>query len=115
MDGYWQDIGNLDQYRQANIDALEENVRLNIRGIRLRGNVWLGEGVELDDLEQVEGPAYIGNNCRVAPSASVGAHTVLSNSVTPRERARVERSVVDASTHIGRSSIVEGAILGRSC
>ena len=23
MDGYWQDIGNLDQYRQANFDALE--------------------------------------------------------------------------------------------
>ena len=24
MDGYWQDIGNLDQYRQANFDALDE-------------------------------------------------------------------------------------------
>ncbi len=28
-DGYWQDIGNLDQYRQANFDALDEKVRLN--------------------------------------------------------------------------------------
>src|SRR5439155_933235 len=46
MDGYWQDIGNLDQYRQANVDALEERVRLHIPGIRLRGNIWLGEGVE---------------------------------------------------------------------
>ena len=25
-DGYWQDIGNLDQYRQANFDALDEKV-----------------------------------------------------------------------------------------
>jgi mannose-1-phosphate guanylyltransferase/phosphomannomutase len=115
MDGYWQDIGNLDQYRQANFDALEENVRLNIPGIRLRGNIWLGEGVEIDDLDQVEGPAYIGNYCRVGENASVGAHTVLSNSVTLRERSRVERSVVDAATHIGRSAIVEGAIVGRSC
>src|SRR5919198_6705116 len=32
MDGYWQDIGNLDQYRQANIDALDERVRLNVTG-----------------------------------------------------------------------------------
>ena len=24
MDGYWQDIGNLDQFRQANFDALDE-------------------------------------------------------------------------------------------
>ncbi len=115
MDGYWQDIGNLDQYRQANFDALEENVHLNIPGIRLRGNIWLGEGVELDDLDQVEGPAFLGNYCRVAPSASVGAHTVLSNSVTLRERSRVTRSVIDAGTHIGRASLLEGAILGRSC
>ena len=115
MDGYWQDIGNLDQFRQANLDALEQRVQLDITGIRIRGNVWLGEGVEVDDLDQIEGPAYIGNYCRIAPSAVVGAHTVLSNSVTLRERARVERSVVDASTHIGRACVIEGAILGRSC
>jgi mannose-1-phosphate guanylyltransferase/phosphomannomutase len=115
MDGYWQDIGNLDQFRQANFDALEENVRLNVPGIRIRGNVWLGEGVEIPDLEQIEGPAYIGNYCRIAPGATVGAHSVLSNSVTLRERTRTTRSVIDASTHIGRSSLIEGAVIGRSC
>src|SRR5947208_15782582 len=60
FDGYWQDIGNLDQYRQANFDALEERVQLNIGGIRIRGNVWLGDGVDLDDLDAIEGPAYPG-------------------------------------------------------
>ena len=73
LDGYWQDIGNLDQYRQANFDALDERVQLDIAGIRLRGNIWLGEGVEVDDLDAIEGPAYLGNYCRVAPDASVGA------------------------------------------
>ena len=53
MDGYWQDIGNLEQYRQANFDALDEKVRLSIGGMRLRGNVWLGEGVEIDDVEEI--------------------------------------------------------------
>ncbi len=115
MDGYWQDVGDLDQYRQANFDALEQNVQLTIPGIRIRGNVWLGEGVEIGDLDQVEGPAYIGNYCRIAPGATVGSHSVLSNSVTLRERTRTTRSVIDASTHIGRSSLIEGAIVGRSC
>ena len=115
MEGYWQDIGNLDQYRQANFDALDEHVRLTIPGIRLRGNIWLGEGVELDDLEQIEGPALVSNYCRVAADARVGAYTVLSASVTLRERARTERSVIDASTHIGQGALVEGAIVGRSC
>jgi len=114
-EGYWQDIGNLDQYRQANFDALDERVQLEIPGIRLRGNIWVGEGVELDDLEEIEGPAFIGNYCRVSPEASVGAYTVLAANVTLRERARTARSVIDASTHIGRNAIVEGAVLGRAC
>ena len=115
MNGYWHDIGNLDQFRQANFDALDEHVRLNVPGIRIRGNVWLGEGLEIPDLEQIEGPAYIGNYCRIAPGATVGAYSVLSNSVTLRERTRTTRSVIDASTHIGRSSLIEGAVIGRSC
>jgi mannose-1-phosphate guanylyltransferase / phosphomannomutase len=115
MDGYWQDIGNLDQYRQANFDALDEHVRLNVPGIRLRGNIWVGEGVELADLDKVERPAFIGNYSRVAPDAVVGEYSVLGSSVTLREGARTTRSVVDSSSHIGRSALVEGAILGRSC
>ncbi len=114
-EGYWQDIGNLDQFRQANFDALDEHVALNVPGIKLRGNVWVGEGVELADLDAVEGPAFIGNYCRIAPQASVGPYSVLSPSVTLRDHARTTRSVIDSSTYIGRSALVEGAIVGKSC
>ena len=114
-EGYWQDIGNLDQYRQANFDALDRRVKLEIQGVRLRGNIWVGEGVELADLESVEGPAYLGNYCRIGPRASVGPYSVLSTSVTLRDNARTTRSVVDASTYIGRSALLEGAIVGKSC
>src|SRR6476619_1483077 len=115
MDGYWQDIGNLDQFRQANYDALDGAVGLNIPGIRLRGKVWLGEGVELDDLEQIEAPAFIGNYARIGPGATVAPYSVLGASVTLREQARTSRSVVDSSTYIGRSAVLEGAVVGRSC
>ena len=40
---------------------------------------------------------------------------MLSTSVTLRERARVSRSIIDASTYLGRSVVVEGAVVGRSC
>ena len=42
LDGYLQDIGNLDQYRQANLDALDGKVQLKIPGIRLRGDICIG-------------------------------------------------------------------------
>jgi mannose-1-phosphate guanylyltransferase / phosphomannomutase len=114
-EGYWQDIGNLDQYRQANFDALDEKVRLDISGLRIRGDVWIGEGVEIDDVEGVEGPAFVGNYCTVSPEASVGPYTVLGPGTTLRERSRISRTVIDASTYVGRSAVIEGAVVGRNC
>jgi mannose-1-phosphate guanylyltransferase/phosphomannomutase len=113
-EGYWQDIGNLDQYRQANFDALDGRVELSIPGIRLRGNVWVGDGVQVD-LEGIEGPAFVGNYSRVSFDATVGPYAVLGANVTLREGARVERSVLDAATYVGRSALIEGAIVGRAC
>ena len=68
LEGYWQDVGSLDQYHQANVDALEERVNLSIPGLRIRGNVWIGDGVDLDDLEMasIDAPAFVGNYCRTA-------------------------------------------------
>src|SRR5205823_3446713 len=43
FDEYWQDNGNLDQFRQANFDALDEAVSLHVNGTRLRGTAWPGE------------------------------------------------------------------------
>ncbi len=115
MEGYWQDIGNLDQYRQANFDALDEKVRLNVDGLRLRGNVWIGEGTDIHNVEEIEGPAFVGNNCQIARDASIGPYTILSQGVTLRERARTTRTVIDSATYVGRSALLEGAIVGRSC
>jgi mannose-1-phosphate guanylyltransferase/phosphomannomutase len=115
LDGYWQDVGTLEQFRQASFDALDGAVQLDIPGLRLRGNVWVSEEVDIDRLEPRVGPAFIGVNSRVADGASIGSYTVLSRGVTVREGARVSRSVVDAGTYLGRSAVVEGSIIGRSC
>ena len=47
VDGYWQDIGDLGQYAQANYDALDGLVQLNVPGLQLRGNIWLSERAEV--------------------------------------------------------------------
>jgi len=115
VDGYWQDIGDLGQYAQANYDALDGLVQLNVPGLQLRGNIWLSERAEVADVDALEGPAFVGNYCRIADGATVGPYSVLAPNVTLRERARTTRSIIDVSTHIGRNTLVEGAIIGRAC
>jgi len=110
---YWQDIGNLDQYRQANVDALEGTVSLEIPGIRLRDNVYLGDGVQLLDLSQIQGPAFIGNFCKIEEGARIEAYSVLGSNTVVKEGATIARSVLDAGSYVGRSARVEGAIVGK--
>lgn len=113
-EGYWQDIGNLEQYLQANRDALDGKVKLQIPGVRLRGNVWVGQGVSMDSLANVQGPAVVGNYCKIDPSAYIGEHTVLGNNAVLKAGAQVADSVVGENCYLAAGTRVRGAILGNS-
>jgi mannose-1-phosphate guanylyltransferase/phosphomannomutase len=114
-DGYWQDIGNLIQYQEANRDALDGKVALELPGVRLRENVWVGEGTLVEQVEQIEGPAVIGNYCAIDESATIGRYTVLGNNVIVKEFCETEFSVVDANTYLGPRTQVRGALIGKNC
>ena len=112
-EGYWQDVGTLEQYRQANDDALDGKVALDIPGIRLRENVYLGDGVQLPELGQIEGPAYIGNFSRIDAGARIESYSVLGNNVVVKDGATTHRSVIDSGGYIGPGARIEGAVLGK--
>ena len=58
--------------------------------MRLRENVWVGEGTLVEQVEQIEGPAVIGNYCAIDESASIGRYTVLGNNVIVKEFCETE-------------------------
>ena len=115
IDSYWEDVGTLDAYLRAHHDILDGLVAVEIDGFRMRENVWLGEGADVDPDATVDGPAIIGPNCRIEPGAYVGQHSVLGGDVVVKHDAQVVRSVVHEHTYIGASARVRGAVVGRAC
>jgi mannose-1-phosphate guanylyltransferase/phosphomannomutase len=113
-DGYWQDIGSLEQYLQANRDALDGKVRLTPPGVRLRGNIWVEHSASLDSLDSVEGPAVIGANVRLDPGARILSHVVLGDNVVVRAGAQVGGSVLGENVYLAPGAVVTGAILGNA-
>lgn len=114
QDRYWQDIGTLEQYLQANRDALDGKVRLRLPGVKLRGNVWVGEGVSIDSLDHVRGPALIGNYVRVEPGVELGPYAVLGNNVVVKTGAGIASSVLGDGCYVAGGARVTGAVLGVS-
>ena len=112
---YWQDIGTIEQFRQANQDVLDGLVEVDVPGVRLKENIWLGEGVTLPSVDVIEGPAFLGAYTTVEEGATVGPYAVLGSNVTVKAGASVQRSVIDGGTHIGASAVVRGSTVGRNC
>jgi mannose-1-phosphate guanylyltransferase/mannose-1-phosphate guanylyltransferase/phosphomannomutase len=86
IDAYWNDIGNLEELRQGNLDALYGEVQVDpgapevADGVRsgsplgdaeVSGAVLVGNGVEIGAGVRLEGPVIVGDNCRLGEGACV--------------------------------------------
>jgi len=112
--GYWQDIGSLPQFLDANRDLLDGRVAAEIDGIELEGRIFVGQTTNLDSLDVVSGPAFIGNYAKVDPRARIRPYSVLGSNVVVKGYAETRHSVIDANTYIGASSKVYGSIVGKN-
>lgn len=115
LDGYWEDVGNLEAYLGAHKDILDGKVKVHIPGFELSPGVWLGEGVEVHPNARIAGPAVVGDNCRIEQGAVIGEYTVLGSNVRVRQDARLERSVIHDNTYLGEAVRLRGTVTGRSC
>ena len=108
---YWSDIGNLQQYLQANYDALAGRVRLEIPGREIEPGIWIGEGCHIDPNARLVAPLVLGPSVIVEADATVGADTVLGGSTIVARHARIARTVAWADCYFGESSDAGGCTI----
>ncbi len=101
IDAYWNDIGNLEELRQGNVDALRGAVAVEHGVPALAGDVWtasrlegaevegpalIGAGVEIGRGARIIGPAVIGDECQIGAGSYVGRRAILlSGAQVPAE------------------------------
>ncbi|HWI50944.1 MAG TPA: NDP-sugar synthase, partial [Symbiobacteriaceae bacterium] len=90
-DGYWCDIGDAAAYLQANLDLLQGRLRFSPPGRQVVPGVWVAGEAPPGLL--VDGPALIGENCRLAPGTRLEAGAVLGPETVTGAGAVLRRSV----------------------
>ncbi|MDQ3927027.1 MAG: NDP-sugar synthase [Actinomycetota bacterium] len=115
MEGYWEDIGNIEQYMGAQRDVLDGKVQgIQLPGERLGEGVYVGRDTRVDE-DQLEGPVLLGDNVKVSPGARLGPYSVLAPNTSVGAGASVARSTVAEGTSIGEEADLDGALIGRAC
>jgi len=100
IEAYWNDIGNLDELRQGNLDALHGEVRVepgapevaegiraasSLDGVEVEGPALIGAGVEIGAGVRIQGPAIVGDGCRIGAGAWVRDSILLAGAELPAE------------------------------
>jgi mannose-1-phosphate guanylyltransferase len=98
IDAYWNDIGNLDELRQGNLDALHGAVAVEVdvpqvadgvraasplEGAEVTGPTLIGADVEIGEGVRIEGPTVVGDRCRIGDGAHVRDAIVLEGAELP--------------------------------
>lgn len=112
-DGYWCDVGTLEQYQEAHHDLMNGKVDLQLPGTVLRREIYVGKGTRIHPGAQLEPPLVIGKNCRIREDARLLEGTVIGDNCIVEEGATLHRDVIWGDTFIGRNVHSQGAILGR--
>jgi mannose-1-phosphate guanylyltransferase/phosphomannomutase len=133
IDAYWTDIGNLEQYQQANYDALEGKVKLELPGEEIRPGVRAGEGHRIHPEATIEGPVILGRDVRIAAGASISGPSVIGDRAIVERGATVCRTVAWEDVYVGeeaslsdctvadrntvekRATVHENTVIGRGC
>ena len=134
--GYWADIGNLDQYRLAHQDVFAGKVEVNIPGTRqnkVGKEIWAGEQTpHRPDPPNCPARWSWATNCNVGKNAKitnsvlgdgcqVEEGAVLTNAILWRNvsigaEAEVRECVISSGTDVHeKADIFEGAIISDNC
>ncbi len=77
LPGYWTDLGDILQYRNAHFDALQGKLRIDLPAVYAGEGIWVGDGIDLHPSAQLAAPVFIGSGASVGPDVIIGAHSVV--------------------------------------
>jgi mannose-1-phosphate guanylyltransferase/phosphomannomutase len=106
-EGYWKDVGSLEEYRQANMDILQDKVNVEVPGEETASKgVWTGIGSRIDFSSNMEGKVVIGERCKIEAGARV-VNSIVGDNAVIEEGAVVMNSVLWNDLRVGRGALLQ--------
>ena len=111
---YWNDVGNIEQYRLSNFDALLGRVDLEVPGRQISPSVWVGQGTEIEPGVRLEAPILLGAGCLIEAGAELIGPLIIGDGCVVERGAVLEGVIQWDGAKAGRGSRLAGSILGRN-
>jgi NDP-sugar pyrophosphorylase family protein len=110
---YWNDVGNLEEYRRGNFDALFGRVRVEHPGVETQPQVWVGTRTYVDPTARLVPPVLVGKQCRIEAEAVLEGPLIIGDHSIIERGAHVRGGIAWSGALLGEESTVIGGIIGR--
>ena len=110
-EGYWCDIGTIEQYQKTHSDIMSGLVDVKIGGNEIDDKIWIGDGCEIEKGAKLIAPVIIGPQTRISKRAVIGDHSVIGSRCLISEESEIRRSIIWNNCYIGNSVQVRGALV----
>lgn len=108
-EGYWSDIGSLEQYRQTHCDLLDGLLNVSIPGRMIEEGLWIGHGSTIKPgVDLTQRPVFIGEDCTIESGVELGSYTVLGNNNYLGKGVSIERSILWEDNYVERQAELKG-------
>lgn len=113
-EGYWRDVGNLNEYQEAHLDALEDGVNLRHEG-NMVGSAFVGTNTMIEtSIDNLQGTVLIGKNCKIGKNAKI-IKSVIGNDCVIDDGAVIRNSVIWADTKVGKGAELTSCVVAKWC
>jgi len=109
---YWNDIGNLEELRAGNVDALAGAVELEPEGELLTGGFHSGAAAE--DEGELRGPVLLGPDCDLGDDVRIDGPAVIGTGSRIGAGARLREVIALPGTEVPAGAVLIGAIAARA-
>ena len=113
IEGYWNDVGSLEQYRIGNFDALSGKVKVKIPGKERLPGIFVGKGTRISKTATLKAPILLGDYCRVGENVSLTGPLVIGDHSVIEKGAALKGVIKWRAAQTGAAATVEGGIIGR--
>lgn len=111
--GYWTDVGTIEEYMRASSDYLAGKVNLPRLGQNIGGDIWVDGDAEIAADAQLHGPIYLGHGAKIKGGVIVHGPSVIRDYTIVDTRANIDRSIIWRNSYIGERAELRGAIVLR--
>lgn len=114
-EGYWTDVGTIEEYMRANRDYMIGKVKLPRVGHNQGNDLWLEGDAEIAPDAQFIGPVFLGHGVKIKSGAIIHGPTAIRDYAVVDSRATIDRSIIWRNSYIGERAELRGAIVMRQC